>query len=130
MKGGPRQRCIFPEDPVGSPALNKYPFVKWNRLYQYILSMHILAPRRLNHVHPDGVSTTGALLHFKFLSAFKEKAARERERAEHWGGGREYAAYDQAFANGTPSFRTPFSAQYRSWRDLEDHGLVTRGDWF
>jgi glycosyltransferase involved in cell wall biosynthesis len=89
LHGGPRRRRFWqPDTPFVPPAVSKVPLVKWQRGYRYTSSTHNMfpAPRSLS-----GISA--ALLHFKFLSDFHDRAKREVARGEHFAGGREYNLY-------------------------------------
>jgi len=92
LRGGPRARAFWtPTTPFFSPTVSKVPLVKWQRGYRYVSSTHYMrpAPARLSGV-------TGALLHFKFLSDFHQRAESEAARGEHFAGAREYKLYLQA----------------------------------
>ena len=61
---------------------------------------------------------TGALLHFKFIASFVQRAQEESVRKEHWNEASEYAAYVRKFAEspdlclmGPPSVRYENSEQ-------------------
>jgi glycosyltransferase involved in cell wall biosynthesis len=89
LNGGPRRRRFWrPDTPFVPPTVSKVPLVKWQRGYRYTSSTHNMfpAPRWLS-----GVSA--ALLHFKFLSDFHDRAKCEAARGEHFAGGREYRLY-------------------------------------
>jgi len=129
IQGGPRMRSVFAEQPGAAPALNKIPLVRWRRGYVLESSTHVLLPRRLNRVYGDpGEALTGALLHAKFLSTLEEKVAAERERGQHYAGGREYAAYGRLIEQGDSLWR-PFSRHYEGWRSLTEAGLMSAGGW-
>ena len=61
IQGGPRARTYFGTKPKQAPALNKVPFVKWQRPYTYVSSTHMMLPRGLNLVYDQqgGEKTSG-----------------------------------------------------------------------
>lgn len=129
IQGGPRMRVFYPERPVTAPALNKIPLVRWRRGYVFLTSTHNLLPRHLNRVYSvhGGSTTTGVLLHAKFLDVLTDKVAEELRRREHYDGGSEYAAYSSEGVD--VSLWTPESMRYEGWRQLCDLGLMARGGW-
>jgi hypothetical protein len=67
------------------PVLTKVPLVRWDENSRY-LSAHWISPKAVAPV-------TGALLHFKFLSDFHDRAVMETTRGEHYRGASEYRRY-------------------------------------
>ena len=67
------------------PVLTKVPLVRWDQQTRY-LSPHWVSPKIVAPV-------TGALLHFKFLADFHERAVHEAARGEHYDGAAEYRRY-------------------------------------
>ena len=130
IQGGPRARAYFADQPDKAPALNKVPFVKWNRRYTYVSSTHMILPRGLNLVYDQqgGEKTSGVLLHAKFVNTFGARAAEEAARGQHYQSGAEYRQY-QSGTEGQGSLWTKWSAQYLNWRQLEGLGLLSRGNW-
>ncbi|MBK4214440.1 glycosyltransferase family 2 protein [Paracoccus caeni] len=130
IQGGPRTRTFFANDPVASPALNKIPLVRWNRRYVYVSSTHALLPRGLNIVYDEdgGERPSGCLLHAKFLSTFVEKSAEELDRRQHYADSQEYRAYHHGLQSDLQLW-CPESREYRDWRQLEELGLISRGNW-
>jgi glycosyl transferase family 2 len=130
IQGGPRLRKHFPDAPHGAPALNKIPLVRWTRTSHFRHSTHDAYPRRLNRSHTQGeVSVTGALFHFKLVSALTAKAEEEAVRGEHYDGGREYAHYRREGAEA--EFYTPgISVRYEGSEQLVRLGLMSAGSWF
>jgi len=128
VQGGPRARAYFADTPHEAPALNKIPLVKWHRRYAYASSTHMLLPRGLNRVYDEwgGEKTSGVLLHTKFIEAFGERVAEEAVRGEHFARAREYRAYEQGASLG---LWNDWSERYRNWRQLEDMGLMSTGNW-
>lgn len=68
---------------------------------------------------------TGALLHFKLMADFHERARTEAARGEHWGAGSEYACY-RAFLDRDPepSLAHENSRRYRAPEDLVACGAM------
>lgn len=130
IQGGPRTRAFFADDPLSGPALNKIPLVRWHWRYAYASSTHMLLPRRLNKVYDEngGEMESGCLLHAKFLSTFADKAAEEMQRRQHYARGHEYRAY-HAGLQGDTGLWCGESREYVDWRQLEDLGLISRGNW-
>ncbi len=128
IQGGPRARAFFADRPYEAPALNKVPLVRWRRGTVFASSTHMLLPRGLNLVYDEagGETTCGVLLHTKFLGGFSDRAAEEAVRAEHYRGGREYAAYAEGPA---ADLWCGWSERYANWRQLEGLGLLSRGNW-
>jgi len=130
IQGGPRARAFFADNPWKAPALNKIPLVRWERHFAYVSSTHMLLPRSLNLVYDEdgGEKASGCLLHAKFLSIFTLKAAEELDRRQHYSDSQEYRAYHAALQD-QPDLWTPESRRYRDWRQLEDLGLISKGNW-
>ncbi len=130
IQGGPRSRVFFRDEPEKSPALNKIPLVRWERGYAYASSTHMLLPRSLNVVYDEdgGEKASGCLLHAKFLSTFVGKSAEELERRQHYADSQEYMAYHSGL-NQAQDFWCPESRRYEGWRQLEDLGLISKGNW-
>ncbi|MEO9648392.1 MAG: glycosyltransferase family 2 protein [Roseobacter sp.] len=130
IQGGPRARVFFPNEPTRAPALNKIPFVKWDRRYAFVQSTHMLLPRGLNLVYDDlgGEKTCGVLLHAKFLDTFSGKAREETLRQQHYAAGDEYRAYvENSFER--DEIWTNWSEKFINWRQLEGLGLMSKGNW-
>lgn len=125
-QGGVRMRTMFKDNPVGAPAINKTPLVKWKWYYSYISSMHMAIPRRLNGGFRQGL--TGAVLHFKFIAAFEEKIAEEMERGQHYGDSAEYKKYMQ-FLKDSQNYCDNMSIKYTGWKQLSELGLVKASEW-
>lgn len=131
VRGGPRLRSINDGALEGAPAINKIPLVKWNHGYSYNLSTHELYPTNLNHAHHQGIHTpTGALLHFKFLSTFREKVSQAIEEGNHYNNSSEYQQY-QKHIDAVECFRldSEVSTSYTGSASLLDHNLITSGHW-
>lgn len=130
IRGGVRRRVFFPDQPEHAPALNKTVLVKWKWRYSYIASTHIVWPNRLNRPHfKDTLAPTGCLLHFKYLSLFREKVEEEMQRRQHYAASREYSRYLEQMANKTVLW-SPGSMRFESWLQCVDLGLMNIGHWF
>ena len=90
----------------------------------------MLLPRGLNLVYDrlGGEKISGCLMHAKFLDSFPEKAAEEVQRREHFAKGREYEAYHQ-LGQGETGLWCDWSERYINWRQLEQLGLMSKGNW-
>lgn len=130
IQGGPRSRAFFSDDPLAAPALNKIPLVRWHWRYVYVSSTHMLLPRSLNMTYDQdgGERASGCLLHAKFLSTFADKAREEMRRGQHYRDSQEYRAYHAGTEGGLDLY-CPQSREYRGWQQLEDLGLISRGNW-
>lgn len=130
IRGGVRRRVFFAEEPWNAPALNKTVLVRWRKHYTYLSSTHVLRPKRLNNPHfKNTLSPTGCILHFKYLSLFKDKVAEEMERRQHYAGSREYQRYHQMMESKTKLW-CEGSARFQSWHQFVDLGLMNTGRWF
>ena len=108
LRGGPRARAFWsPTTPFLPPAMGTVPLVKWQRGYRYVIGRHHMhpAPARLSGL-------TGALLHFKFLNDFHQRAESEAARGEHFAGAREYKIYLEALQR-RPDFSFYFAGSVR-----------------
>lgn len=130
IQGGPRMRVFFADNPIKAPALNKIPLIRWERHYCYISSTHMALPRSLNLVYDElgGEKASGALLHTKFLPSFIDKAAEELDRKQHYANSAEYEAYHQNLHAGV-NIWCEESVEYQDWQQLEDIGLISKGNW-
>ncbi|MFN3525016.1 MAG: glycosyltransferase family 2 protein [Paracoccus sp. (in: a-proteobacteria)] len=131
IQGGPRTREFFMAEPLAGPALNKIPLVKWYWRYAYVSSTHMLLPRSLNMVYDEdgGEQASGCLLHAKFLSTFGDKSAEELDRRQHYANSKEYQAYHAGLSKRGTDLWCSESREYADWRQLEDIGLMSRGNW-
>ena len=112
LYGGPRER-VFAKGGLAGPLLSKVPLVKWRAGMRFTDVAHALEPAvPLSRV-------LGALLHFKFLDDFHERARIEVERGEHYDNASEYRTYlDALDANPSVTLRTPESVRYQSSAQL------------
>ncbi|MDO5621741.1 MAG: glycosyltransferase family 2 protein [Paracoccus sp. (in: a-proteobacteria)] len=131
IQGGPRARRFFRNQPNKAPALNKTPLVRWRREYAYVSSTHMLLPRSLNLTYAEdgGEKASGVLLHTKFLSTFIDKSAEELDRKQHYANSQEYRAYHAGLQQDELDLWCEESVQYQDWRQLEDIGLISQGNW-
>lgn len=106
------------------------PLIRWERNYAYLSSTHMALPRSLNMVYDEegGERISGVLLHAKFLSTFITKSSEEMERGEHYANSQEYRAYNAVLQNDMV-LHTPESRMYEDWRQLQDLGLISQGNW-
>ncbi|MEM7440162.1 MAG: glycosyltransferase family 2 protein [Pseudomonadota bacterium] len=130
IQGGPRMRGFFRKRPDHAPALNKTPLVKWSRSYVYVSSTHTLLPRGLNQVYDEwgGQKPCGLLLHTKFVNTFAEKAEEEMKRKQHYAASREYRKYVNSL-EGELNLYTEHSTRFEGWQQVEELGLMSRGNW-
>ncbi|MFI0475566.1 glycosyltransferase family 2 protein [Paracoccus jiaweipingae] len=131
IQGGPRARAFFADQPENAPALNKIPLVRWQRNYTYVSSTHMLLPRSLNLVYDEagGEKASGLLLHTKFLSTFIDKAVEELDRRQHYAESREYTAYHSGLKDADLDLWCETSREVGDWRDFQDVGLMSVGNW-
>lgn len=102
---------ICPPDITKIPLIFARPGRSW-------VSNHRTTPLELAPV-------TTALLHFKLLGGFAERARIEAARGEHWGGGSEYARYHVLLqTNGNPDFHYDGTRRYRTSADLMRDGII------
>lgn len=129
IRGGPRKRVFFSEQPDHAPHLHKIPLVDWRRSDVYVSSTHIALPRTLNAaLDARNGLPTGVLLHSKFLPEVVLRSAEEKLRREHFTHPDRYAAYYDRIAR-NPTLMGPDSMAYNGPEQLESLGLMRRGDW-
>jgi len=130
IRGGPRKRLLFAENPDFAPHLNKTPLIRWSRSYVYASSMHLALPRFLNAGFDRRNNLpSGALLHTKFLPNIVEKSTEEKQRREHFTYSERYDDYYDELASGVKLWDPVYSHRYEGWEQLEELGLITRGGW-
>ncbi len=130
IRGGVRRRVFCRDNPSEAPAINKTVLVKWQPHFSFISSTHMLWPRRLNRPHfKNGLAPTGCLLHFKFLSSFKDKVVEEMQRKQHYGLSKEYIRYKNELDNGLRLWHQG-SVKYEGWQQCVKLGLMNLGRWF
>ncbi len=129
-RGGPRLRAFNAENYAAAPALNKIPLVKWNRRFAYHLSTHVAYPTFLNHAHKRNHCPTGALLHYKFVSSFREKIDHAIKNKNHYNESKEYQKYlDKLKRSENYSLFSPISEKYYGPESLIQANLMTAGAW-
>jgi hypothetical protein len=103
--------------PRQPPVLTKVPLVRWNGQTRY-LSPHWVSPKIVAPV-------TGALLHFKFLADFRERAVHEAARGEYYDGAAEYRRYAHTL-DGTPDRALMYegSTRFEGTAQLVRLGLI------
>lgn len=117
LYGGVRER-VFGFSGAVTPTLSKVPLVRWRRGLQFLNCTHALTPIPLAQM-------TGALLHFKFLGDFHDRALTEAARGEHYAGGQEYRIYARLLAqNPAVSLRNQNSVRLENSRQLVELGLM------
>lgn len=128
LQGGVRRRIFSRERPENAPALNKVPLVNWKPHFAYVESMHMAVPRRLNECSSAN-KTSGALLHFKFISQLRKKVGVELKAKQHFNDSAEYKQYDQVIKNQQKLYDPSVSEKYEDWRTLAKLGLINKGEW-
>jgi hypothetical protein len=129
-RGGPRLRAFNPGNLDAAPALNKTPLVKWHERYTYHLSTHVAYPMFLNHAHKKHHDPTGALLHFKFVSSFRQKVDFAIHHKNHYDDSKEYQKYLDALQQSENySLYSPVSMKYEGTESLIKANLMTSGCW-
>ena len=130
VRGGPRLRAFCTEDYTMAPALNKTPLIQWHSRFVYRLSTHVAYPTMLNHAHKKFQEPTGALLHFKFVSSFREKIDHAILHKNHYNNSSEYQRYwDQLKSSEKYTLHSPVSAKYESSESLIRANIMTSGCW-
>jgi glycosyltransferase involved in cell wall biosynthesis len=101
------------------PNLAKVPLVLWRSGLRYLACTHRISPVRL-------AAASGGLLHFKFLTDFRAKAAHEAARGEYFDGAREYRRYAEVLSDDPHlTLWHPGAARYRDSAQLCALGLMT-----
>jgi Glycosyl transferase family 2 len=128
IRGGPRRRVFFADQPDLAPHLHKVPLIRWHWRYAYLSSTHLALPARLNagFARPD--LPTGALLHTKFLPHVLDRTAAERSWGQHFTHPDRYLAYYDALMAG-PDLWHSGAQRYRDAAQLLSLGLIQRGEW-
>jgi hypothetical protein len=111
--GGLRAR-LFRERFDGNrrpPQISKVPLVRWGAGTRYLANAHHMTPVPL-------AQTTGALLHFKFLSDFAARVELEAERGQHFAGAREYRDYRVIVRGGLTSLMADVSVSFKDGAQL------------
>ena len=130
VRGGPRLRAFNSTHFDSAPALNKTPLIKWDARFAYYLSTHVAYPAFLNHAHRKFHEPTGALLHFKFVSSFREKIDQAIHLQNHYNGSQEYQKYlDHLKQSENYTLHGPISTRYDGPLSLIESNLMTPGCW-
>ena len=97
---------------------SKYPFFRYAPDLFLRRGLHTIEGAPL-------ASAQGAVLHFKYLQDFREKAFREAERGAYWNASAEYKAYAERFRReGDFSLWHSGARRYADWRQLVELGLM------
>ena len=120
--GGLRQR-IFGVSEEGKKFyfLTKYPLVKYDSQME-LYSSHII-----NNIKTS--STTGCLLHFKYLSSFISYVEEEVKREQHWQEASEYKKYAEIIdkQDNFTLYDSVESVKLENSQQLVDLGIMERG---
>lgn len=111
--GGTRTRMFQEEF-----GCSKYPFFKY--------SPNLFLRRGLHTIEGAKIAEEqGAILHFKYLQDFKDKAFREAQRGVYWNASAEYKSYAARFEKeGDFSLWHPGATRLQNWQQLVDLGLM------
>lgn len=121
--GGPRSRVFTKDGKPFENAIEKYPFLFWDRTL-WRKNIHHLS------IYNDRRGPCGALLHFKDLGDFKTKVANAVREKQHYRASTEYFVYHNALNDGSlTSFMYEGSVEYTGTRSLIDAGLMGRIFW-
>lgn len=105
--------------PKTGPILNKVPLVKWNSDMEYMAGGHYLKKAKLSQTR------SGALLHFKFLGDFADKAKKIANSDTYYQGGVEYKAYlHKLNTQGSLPLICDLSVKYEGSKQLAGLGLI------
>ncbi len=130
VRGGPRLRAFNSSDFSAAPSINKTPLIKWQSGYAYYLSTHVAYPALLNHAHRKYHEPTGALLHFKFVSSFREKIDHAIRMKNHYSDSGEYQKYlDHLQHSEDYSLHGALSAKYEGVESMIETNIMTAGCW-
>jgi glycosyltransferase involved in cell wall biosynthesis len=124
LYGGVRERLFggVLQGRYDLPVISKVPLVNWRAGTAYLASTHFVTPLPLSDL-------AGALLHFKFLHDFHERAVTEAARAEHYNQAYEYKAYVELLAlDGAFKLMSPASVRFEGGAQLVGLGLMQTSD--
>ena len=111
--GGTRRRLFDAEF-----GCSKYPFFKYAPGLFLRRGLHTIEGAKI-------AEEQAAVLHFKYLQDFKEKAVREAKRGVYWNASAEYKAYAARFEKeGDFSLWHAGAEKFAGWRQLEELGLM------
>jgi hypothetical protein len=128
LQGGVRRRFFSSSNPSSAPALNKVCLVKWRWYFAYIESMHMAIPKRVNICYKEN-HTTGAMLHFKFISALQDKVEQELVNKQHYNDSAEYKVYGNVIKEKQILYAEGISKKYEGWESLYESGFISKGEW-
>ncbi|MDY7016335.1 MAG: glycosyltransferase family 2 protein [Cyanobacteriota bacterium] len=126
--GGLRQR-VFQDRASESTSeskklycLTKFPLIKYNSTMQ-LYSEHMVRNIKTS-------STTGCLLHFKYLASFVDYVKQEVRRDEHWQGAVEYKKYARLLEEegNLNLYDAHFSIALKNSQQLVEMGIMRRGN--
>ena len=122
--GGPRERLFSTSERRFRCDLAKTPFVRWDSGITQMYA-HAVHPYALNFGLP-----TGALLHFKLLRDFHDRAKEAVALGNHYDGSSEYRQY-LARVDAEPDMSAAFegSRRYQDSGTLVDAGLMSPIHW-
>jgi hypothetical protein len=116
VRDSQRLRAHRPHFP---PCLTKVPLVRWAADTRYLNVNHFVSPRKL-------APEAGALLHFKLLGDFHQRADQEVARKEYYDGAVEFRRYSAKLrANREMTFRYADSVRLESDSQLVELGLMS-----
>ncbi len=128
VQGGVRQRVFSNNEPADAPALNKVCLIKWRWYSAYVESMHMALPRRLNNCCYES-KTSGAVLHFKFISQLKDKVEVELTNKQHYNDSAEYKQYGNVIQEEASLYKEGVSRKFEDWKTLYQCGFINKGEW-
>ncbi|MGY4801015.1 glycosyltransferase family 2 protein [Teichococcus aerofrigidensis] len=115
LRGIPAIQRLRPPYP---PLLNKVPLVRWRPGLRYASAGHYLHGARMS-------AATAALLHFKFLGDFEQRARAELSRGAYENDGADYRRYVEGLQKkGGVDFSSAVSERYESSAQLVRLGLI------
>jgi hypothetical protein len=121
--GGLRKRVFKNETSESKKlyCLTKFPLVKYNGRMQ-LYSEHMVRNIKSS-------STTGCLLHFKYLASFVDYVKTEIKRDEHWQGAVEYKKYARLLTEeeNLNLYDAEISVLLKNSQQLVDMGIMKRG---
>jgi len=111
--GGTRTRMFQEEF-----GCSKFPFFKYTPNLFLRRGLHTIEGAKI-------AEAQGAILHFKYLQDFKDKAFREAQRGVYWNASAEYKSYAARFEKeGDFSLWHPGATRLQNWQQLVDLGLM------
>lgn len=121
--GGLRQRIFGSKTdaPQKLYCLTKFPLIKYNSRMKFYSDQMIKTIK--------SSSTTGCLLHFKYISSFINYVKEESHRNQHWQGGIEYKKYAQLLEENEKLnlYNEKFSVKLETSQQLIAMGIMNRG---